>query len=99
MKGRSNALDPFREVFRMRVVPHMDILILGNNPIIVLALPAFDILIGQNLIGQIIIGYNFHDNSPENHDDTHPLQYLKVMAKPQHIDHHCGTFPSVSHQG
>ena len=98
-ESKSYALYSLRYVLGMRVVAHIHLLIFGYYFVVVLSLPVFDIFVGQNLVGQVVVGNDLHHDPPKNKDHPQPLHQNQVMPVPKHIDHNSHALSGVNDQG
>lgn len=63
-----------------------------------LALAAADVVVGQDLAGQVVIVYDLDHYAAEDQTDACPLHFGQVMAVPSHVDAHRQTLPGVGYQ-
>lgn len=96
---KSDTLDLVSDGLFTRVISHVNLLVLGHYLIVVLPLSVPDVLVGQNLICQVVVVDYFDHDSPEHHRYSQPLHELQVVTIPQHVHHHSDALPCVYHQG
>ncbi len=74
----------------MVLVPGIEVLFLGRGElVVVLALAATDVVVGQDLAGQVVIVYDLDHYAAEDQTDACPLHFGQVMAVPSHVDTDC----------
>ena len=73
----------------MLVVTSVQVLLFWNYFVVVLALAHADVLVRQNLIGQIVVIDDLDQNAAENYQDAQPLHLSQVMTVPSYVDADC----------
>lgn len=80
------------------VIADVNLFILGNYFVVVLALAVADVFVGKNLACKVIVVYNLDHYATKDQRYAHPLENLEVVTIPEYVNEHCETFTSDNDQ-
>lgn len=70
----------------MWFVGGVEFLIFGDDLIVVLALAVADVVVWQQLIGEVVVVDDFDHDPAEDDQDTQPLHFSQMVTVPGYVD-------------